>query len=187
MFQAQLIVIINCMYNDSNVPDQRLVLAYYNYLDPTHSYYFRDCSEFTGHNRPQDLCDFDLWHSLRFVDVKIDSVFFNQSMDVQQRLWADVNKFLSNGQRIKCLHFSMDTADHVQHLKNLQYSDAVVIELHVNVVSNNLAIWREKMLQYLDSQHIAMMLLLYKQHTVQVVKHMDTHQLFHILDTATVK
>jgi hypothetical protein len=39
----------------------------------------------------------------------------------------------------------------------------------------------------LDSQHIAMMLLLYKQYTVQVVKHMDTHQLFHILDTATVK
>ncbi len=176
------------MYNDSNVftPDQRLVLAHYNYLDPTHSYYFRDCSEFTGYNRPEQNCDFDLWHNLRFVDVKIDSVFFNQSISVQQRLFSDVNKFLSNGQPIKCLHFSMDTADHVQHLKNLQYSNAVVIELHVNVVSDSLAIWREKMLQYLDNQHVVTMFLLYKD-SIEVIKHMDTHQLFRILDTATVK
>jgi hypothetical protein len=154
-----------------------------------HSYYFRDCSEFDNGQMPKDLCDFDLWHTLRFVDVKIDHIFFNQSTkNVQQRLFADLNKFLSNSQRIKCLHLSMDTVDHLQHLPNLQYSNAVVIELHVNnVTCNNLAIWREKMLTYLNNQHVVMMLLLYKQYTVQVVKHMDTHQLFHMLDTATVK
>ncbi len=182
-------MIINYMYYESCAfsASQRLVLSWQNYIDPVHSYYYRDCSEFDNGAMPQDLCDFDQWHTLRFVDVKIDQLLFDQSVSVQQRLWADVNKFLSNGQQIKCLHLSMDTVDHVQHLKNLQYSNAVVIELHVNVISDNLEIWREKMLQYLDNQHVAMMLLLYEENTVQVVKHMDTHQLFHILDTVTVK